>query len=122
MAADVVAFTDAGADKIVVYMADTWIQPKYIDWGTGATAADPANTAMQTPGTESRVTATLTHVTTQVFQAVGTMTCNATGKTITEAGLFDNSSGATLFIRATFDGIAVVQNDTIQFTFTLTIT
>jgi len=121
MAADVVVFTDAGADANVVSVATAAIL-KYIDWGTGATGADPANTAMQTAGAESRATGTISHVVDREYKVVGTMTCNATGKAITEAGLFDASTGPTMWIRATFDAINVVQNDTIQFTFTLTFT
>ena len=121
MAADVVVFTDAGADANVVAIA-TAALVKYVHWGTGATPAAAGDTALQTAGTESRTTGTITHVTNMEYKVVGTMTCNATGKTITEAGLFDASTGVTLWIRATFDGIAVVQNDTIEFTFTLTFT
>jgi len=121
MAADVVVFTDAGADAAVVSIATAAIL-KYIHWGTGTTGADPANTAMQSAGAESRVAGTITHVVSQEYKVVGTLTCNATGKAITEAGLFDASTGVTLWVRATFDAINVVENDTIQFTFTLTFT
>jgi len=121
MAADVVVFTDAGADANVVAVATAAVL-KYIHWGTGVVEADHEDTALGTPGAESRVAGTITHVVDREYKVVGTLTCNATGKAITEAGLFDASTGVTLWVRATFDAINVVENDTIQFTFTLTFT
>lgn len=95
---------------------------KYVHWGTGTTDPVIANTALESAGTETRATATITNPSAGVYRAVGSLTCNATGKTISEAGLFDNVTGTTLLIRGTFTGIPVVQNDVIQFTFDLTYT
>jgi stage V sporulation protein SpoVS len=115
--------TTAGIIRLAtdLYSAGSGIW-KYVDWGTGTTDPVIGDTALQTPATETRVTATITNPSAAVYRAVGSITCNATGKTISEAGLFNASTGVTLLIRGTFTGIPVVQNDVIQFTFDLTYT
>ena len=115
--------TTAGIVKMAtdLYAAGAGIW-KYVDWGTGTTDPVIANTALEAPATETRATATITNPSSAVYRAVGSLTCNATGKTISEAGLFSAITGVTLLIRGTFTGIPVVQNDVIQFTFDLTFT
>jgi hypothetical protein len=97
---------------------------KYIHWGIGTTDPVIANTALEnvTGCGETRATATITNPSTALCRAVGSLTCNATGKTISEAGLFESLTTGILQIRGTFTGIPVVQNDVIQFTFDLTYT
>lgn len=95
--------------------------PQYIHWGTGTGTAVVTNTVLFTAATESRTAGTVTRegtaVTNDTIKVTGRMTCNATGKTIKEAGLFDASTAGTMVIHSTFDGIALVQNDYIDFTF-----
>ena len=95
--------------------------PKYITWGTGAGTATVDRTTLLTEATETRTTGTITQQTTNVLndtvQVVGRMTCNVTAKTITNAGLLDASAVGVLFILSSFDGIAMTQNDYIDFTF-----
>jgi len=104
---------------------------KYIHWGIGTTDPVIANTALETLTgcTENRTSATITNPSSAVYRAVGSITCNATGKSISEAGIFDTAgtggppvTGGVLLIRGTFTAIPVVQNDVIQFTFDLTYT
>jgi hypothetical protein len=95
---------------------------KYVGWGTGTTDPVIGNVGLETPAAETRATATITNPSTALCRAVGSLTCNATGKTISEAGLFESVSSGILQIRGTFTGIPVVQNDIIQFTFDLTYT
>lgn len=118
-------FTSAG-EAWVVDAIDRTVDgsaTQYIDWGTGTTAAAKGDTTLQTPGTESRVAVGSgtgrTQSAADTFQWVGTMTCNATGKAITEYGLLTASTGGTLIIHSVFTAINVVQNDTIEFTCTL---
>src|SRR5512137_1912849 len=115
--------TTAGITKLAtdLYNSGSGIW-KYVHWGTGTTDPVIGNTALETPGTESRVSGTVTNPSAGVYRCVGSLTCNATGKTISEAGLFDQATGVTLLIRGTFTGIPVVQNDVIQFTIDLTYT
>ena len=96
----------------------------HIGWGIGTTDPVIANTALEnvTGCGETRATATITNPSAAVYRAVGSLTCNATGKTISEAALFNDPTTGTMLIRGTFTGIPVVQNDVIQFTFDLTYT
>lgn len=57
-----------------------------------------------------------TTVTNDTYQVVGTMTADG-AKTITNAGLFDDSTSGNLFVKSDFTGIGLALNDTIQFTF-----
>ena len=104
---------------------------KYVHWGVGTTDPVIANTALETLTgcNENRTSGTVTNPSSAVYRVVGSITCNATGKTISEAALFDTAgaggppvTGGIMPIRGTFTGIPVVQNDVIQFTFDLTYT
>ena len=94
----------------------------YIHWGTGGTEAAKANTAMEAAGTESREAAVLTQPTASVSQWVATMTCNATGKSIQEFGVFDASTAGIMIIRKNITSVAVEEDDTMEITVTLEIT
>jgi len=95
-------------------------EPKYGHWGTGTTAADPTDTALETPATEPRATGTTsigtTTTTDDTYQNIVLLTCNSTPKAITEVGTFDASSSGNIFIRGTFDVINLFEDDSIQFT------
>lgn len=97
----------------------TQAEPKYLDWGTGASAGAAASTGVSTAGGESRTAGTSSMVTTtqtnDTHQVVGTITATG-GKTITNVGLFDASTSGVLY--AIFDGlsVALVSGDAIAFT------
>ena len=118
---DTVKFTDAGATAVWAIM-DTNDTYKYVGVGTGgATAADETQTALTTEVDLPRQTGVLSAAA-QVLTVVATYTCGATPRLISEAGVFMQSgTGGTMLSRATFTDISVVQNDTIQFTFNLTL-
>lgn len=94
--------------------------PQYVGWGTGTTTAAATDTALETAAAEARVSGTLSYVDTvfddDTYQNVATITCSGSSKTISEAGVFDASTNGNMFMRATFDGIALNVNDSIQFT------
>jgi hypothetical protein len=113
--------------------------PKYLGWGTGAGVAARGNTSLFTEsmstsndgsGHNTRVTATVSRVTTSqandTVRFVGTLTADA-AKTITNIGFFDTNgqaadlvtapSGGNLFLKTSFDtGYALNAGDSIQFT------
>ena len=95
-----------------------------IAWGTGAGTAikgDGTTTgiALFTEAAETRIAPTaVTQPAADKIQWVGTMTCNATPKTITNAGLFD-AVGSNLCIHGDFTGIALAAGDKIEFTISL---
>jgi hypothetical protein len=94
---------------------------KYHDGGVGATAESVANTTMETTDGESRTSGTQTESAANAYQSVGTIAYTST-KAVTEHGLFNDSSAGTLMDRTVFSAINVVSGDSIQFTYTLTLT
>jgi hypothetical protein len=103
----------------------TQAEPRYLGWGTGASAGSASSIDVSTPATEARVAGTSSQFTTTVtndtHQVIGTITASG-AKTITNVGLFDAAgtgsppSGGTLY--AIFDGLSEALNtgDAIAFT------
>ena len=122
--ADVVYVVDNGLAITTDRLLDspTHNPPKWIDMGTGTTAADPTDTVLETPGPEARTEGTETQQTTtttnDTFQVVGTITKTTGAGAITECGLFSHLTSTTgyLYIRATFDAINLNVGDSIEFT------
>lgn len=92
--------------------------PYYVAWGTGSTAANKADTALETESAESRVSATKSQPAADKNRFVATIT-SAGSQTITEAGLLTASTSGNLIIRSVFSGIALATGDSIEFTITL---
>lgn len=93
---------------------------KYHDSGVGTTAENVTDTAIETTDAESRATGTQTESAATAYRSVGTISYTTT-KAITEHGLFNDSSAGTLMDRTVFSAINVVNGDSIQFTYTLTV-
>ena len=89
-----------------------------IGWGTGAGTAAKGDTTLFTEASEARVAVTTSQPTADKVQWVGTLTADA-GKTITNAGLFNAASGATLIVKGDFTGIVLALGDKIEFTISL---
>lgn len=98
-----------------------WGDFKYHDSGVGVTGEAIGNTAMETTDGESRATGTQTEVTSVQYRSVGTISYTST-KAITEHGLFSSAASTTLMDRTVFAAVNVVSGDSIQFTYTLTVT
>lgn len=88
--------------------------------GTGATAAAIGDTVMQTDSGVARVAGTQTSPAGGQARTVATMAYVST-LAITEWGLFSASTSGTLWDRKVFTAINVVNGDSIQFTYTLTV-
>ena len=118
--ADTVYVVDGGLAITTNRIKGSGTEPSYVAWGTGATAADPANTGLQTPAAEARTAGTTTQQTTtttsDTYRVVGTITCTGSSKAITEVALYDASTAGNCFLRGTFDAINVSVGDSIQFT------
>ena len=93
---------------------------KYHDSGVGTTAAAVGDTDIETTDGESRVAGTPTNPAANQYRSVATISYTTT-KAITEWGLFSASSAGTLWDRRVFSAINVVNGDSIQFTYTLTV-
>ena len=94
---------------------------KYHDAGVGTTAENASDTAIETTDGESRATGTQTESASNAYRSVGTISYTST-KAVTEHGLFNDSSAGTLMDRTVFSAINVDSGDSIQFTYTLTLT
>lgn len=93
---------------------------KYHDSGVGTTAENITDTAMETTDGESRATGTQTESAANAYRSVGTISYTTT-KAITEHGLFNDATTGTLMDRTVFSAVNVVNGDSIQYTYTLTI-
>ena len=118
--ADSIYVVDSGLGIITNRIMGVGTEPKYIGWGTGTTPATPADTGLQTPGSESRVAGTSSRVQTSTandtYQVVGTITCSGSPKAITEVALYDAATSGNCFLHGTFSPINVNVGDSIQFT------
>jgi hypothetical protein len=87
--------------------------------GTGTTAAAAGNTAL---GAEAaRVALTSTTVTANAIAYVASFGAGTGTGAITEAGIFNASSAGTLLCRTVFDVVNKGANDTLQITWTVTL-
>lgn len=119
--ADVAKVVNVGLKMITALLKGAGAtEPKHIGWGTGTTAADPANTGLETAGAEARTAGTssqqTTNTTDDTYRVVGTIACAGTAKAITEVALFDSAVGGIMLMRATFSAINVNVGESIQFT------
>lgn len=96
---------------------------KYHDSGTGSTAEANTQTALVTPWGGSRTTGTQVAggtATAPTYTSVATTAYNNTFA-IVEHAVFNASSTGTMMDRSLFSAINVVNGDSIQFTYVLTI-
>ncbi len=89
-----------------------------IGWGTGAGTAAKGDTALFTEAAEARVVPAVSQVAPDKLQWVGLLTA-ASGKTITNAGLFDAASGGNLIVHGDHAGVVLAAGDKIEYTITL---
>ena len=123
--------TDAG----VAFLVDDWDNNaqdlttlNFHGCGTGTTAEAQGDTALVTESTtalnpdSTRATGTRSQPAANQYRSVGTVTFDASAA-ITEHGLFSQSAtgGGTLWDRSVFAAINVVSADSIQFTYTCTV-
>ncbi len=94
---------------------------KFHDSGVGTTAENVTDTAMETTDGESRATGTQTESAANAYRSVATISYTSS-KAITEHGVFSQAAAATLMDRTVFAAVNVVNGDSIQFTYTLTLT
>lgn len=92
----------------------------YHDCGTGTTAENASDTAMETAYGGARTNGTPGEgASANIYQSAGTIAFTST-KAITEHGLFNASTSGTLFDRTVFSAINVVNGDSIAFTYQVT--
>lgn len=123
--------TDAG----VAFLVDDWdangqdiSTMNFHGCGTGTNAEAVGDTALQTESTtalnpdNTRATGTRSQPAANQYRSVGTATFDNTAA-ITEHGIFSQAAtgGGTLWDRSVFAAINVVSGDSIQFTYTCTV-
>jgi hypothetical protein len=117
-------FTNAGKAIVTNRLNSGGTVPQYIAWGTGAGTSAPSDTTLFTEASEARTSGTVTQQTTtttnDTYQVVGTITCAGSGKTITNAGVFDALTSGNLFMKGDFTGVALNVGESIQFTMKVT--
>lgn len=94
---------------------------KFHDSGIGTTAEDAGDTDIETTDGEARVSGTQEEgASANIYKSVATITYS-TAKAITEHGLFSALTGGTLMDRSVFAAINVAQDDSIQFSYELSV-
>jgi len=114
------AFVNFMVDQL---QADTveWGNFNFHDSGVGTTAENVADTDIETTDGESRATGTQVEgASANIYRSVGTISYTTT-KAITEHVLASQSTGGTAMDRTVFSAINVVNGDSIQFTYELTV-
>jgi len=105
------------AGLICADQASSYTAFDYIGIGTGTTSASATDTALENETDRQAATGTLTttSVTDDTMQLVASFT--GINATITEAGVFNASTGGTMLARQTFSGIPLTTNDTLEVTY-----
>lgn len=117
------------ADAFVAQLVDTlqsseptFSDYKYHDSGTGVTAEDEADTALETPCGEARDTGTqIEGATANIYKTVATHTYADTFS-ITEHMLLNAAANGTGMDRSVFTAIGVLNGDRIEYTYQLSVT
>jgi len=117
--------TNAGAYYLATDFASGQATPhisgmNYHDCGTGSTAAQVTDTALQTPAGTARVSGTQSNPSNGVYRTVATIGFSS-NLAITEWGLFSAATSGTLWDHRVFAAINVSSGDSIQFTYSLTV-
>jgi hypothetical protein len=114
--------TSAGRNAIVSRLASSpgSAVPTHMAIGTGTTAAAAGDTTLETELDRNALTSNT--ASTNVLTMVGDWAAGDGTGAITEAGVLSASSGGTLFARAVFSVINKAAGDTLEITWTFTLT
>tara|TARA_Y100000004_G_C8915156_1_gene412747 strand:- start:324 stop:767 length:444 start_codon:yes stop_codon:yes gene_type:complete len=111
---------DAGLDYIASRMKDTTATAmSHMAIGTGSTAAAAADTTLGTEADRNALTSTT--VTDNAVAYVASFAAGEGTGAITEAGIFNASSGGTLLCRTVFSVVNKGASDSMTITWTVTI-
>ena len=122
MATQSIIVVNNGLQKITNCLVNDPNPPEYMAWGTGAANAIATNTNLQTARPEAREAAVMQLIEDDVaddtLEVVATLivTAEPYAANITELGIFNHITNEDLFLRATFDPLALGEDDGIQFT------
>jgi len=115
---------NVGKQHLLEFLAgETADTPEWVAWGTGAGTTAASDTTLFTEASEDReqgVGSTEGSGAATAYKVVATLVADGS-KTITNAGVFTDETTGRLFIKGDFAGIALDENDAIEFTFTLSL-
>jgi hypothetical protein len=115
------------SDAVVAFFVDAFQNLTEIDAfnqhdaGTGVGAEAVGNTALGTPWGGARVAGTQSEPAANQYRTTATIPFTGTFA-ITEHGLFSAAAAGTLWDRSVFTAVNVVNGESIQFQYTLTVT
>ena len=114
--------TNAGVDFMATEFFDGSVLISVFNFHASGTGVAAENVTDTTLGTEvaTRVAGAKTHPGVGLYRTIATIPYVA-GFNITEHGIFSAAAAGTLWDRSVFAAIGVVNGDSIQFTYTLTI-
>lgn len=95
---------------------------KYHGYGTGTNAEAIGDTALQTEVETRDGTGAQSNPSANLYRTVGIPAAATAPRVITEHGIFSASTTGTLWDRSVFSAINLAIGDSIQFTYTLTLT
>ena len=113
------AFCEDMVDELISETS-TWGDYKYHGSGTSDTAAAISDTTLGTEVTEARATGTQVESGSVGYKTVGTQDYTGTHD-ITEHGIFNSSSAGIMMDSHTLSAVGVVDGDSIQWSYVLTI-
>lgn len=112
----------SGLNFIVSRMKDTTqAAMSHMELGTGTTAANLADTALQTPIASSRVALTSTIVSTNTITYSATFGAGVGTGAVTEAGVFNSATTGTMLCRTVFPVVNKQAADSMSITWTITV-
>ena len=113
---------DTGLNFIVKRMKDATADVmSHMSLGTGTTAAAAADTTLQTEINGSRVGLTSTTVTANQITYIASFAAGVGTGAVTEAGIFNNSTGGTMLCRTVFPVVNKQSGDSMTVTWTVTV-
>jgi len=110
-----------GKNAIASRMKNNDTVMSHMELGTGTTSAAAGNTAMETVISGSRVALSSTTVTNNAVAYVASFPAGTGTGAVTEAGIFNASSGGTMLCRTVFSVINKGANDILGITWTITV-
>lgn len=113
---------NTGLNYIVSRMKDTTdTAMSHMALGTGTTSAAAGNTALETAISGGRVSLTSTTVSTNTITYVASFPAGTGTGAVTEAGIFNASSGGTMLCRTVFPVVNKQSGDSMTVTWTVTV-
>ena len=110
-----------GKNAIASRMKNNDTVMSHMELGTGTTSAAAGNTAMETVISGSRVALSSTTVTSNAVAYVASFPAGTGTGAVTEAGIFNASSGGSMLCRTVFSVINKGANDVLGITWTITV-